>query len=387
MLIQYNESTLYIVDPGLSSDNCLPNTSFKARTIIVSSPDEKHWGGKEFTKDRDDVIGRFRYFPMWDLNELLMARPYLSTTVLTVEKVEARLRLFGGVPRHIFAKDEDVETLMRNQNASVEVLTARQARQIVGGELDAVGSFGSNQPRSALIVYTKVQPPEKIPFSSPQIEIVSISAEEKVVSGFMSDLWNLMLQDEIAGWKTFETYCRMLMSTPASRSFLGRPCCGKQDKEYKLEHIFTLGGCKTVRLVSDIARAVILGNPMTIFHSINPSQPLCDFIYKDKNGTIHAFQITKGKTHKIQPKLIKKLRETLGNSCLILYYLIPSDNFMSFVTKPVKPKTDELTSIRHILIPNPTHSQQEMTDKLVIEYASTGKEGRRSLLGKVWNDH
>jgi Retrotransposon hot spot protein len=180
-------STLYIVDPGSSSDSCLPKTSFKARTIIVSSPNERHWGGNEFDKLRGDVIGTFRYFPMWDLHEILMAQPYLSSTVLTDEEVEARFRLVGGVPSHIILHKDYLARVLRCQNEAIEALTERQAQQILEGKLDVVGSFGSNQPRSAIIGYAKTQTPEKIPFSTPQVTIISPSVAENVMYKFMAE--------------------------------------------------------------------------------------------------------------------------------------------------------------------------------------------------------
>ena len=56
-------STFYIVDPGSSLKKCLPPIAFKARTIIVSSPDECHWEGNEFSKQRDDGCGIFKFSP------------------------------------------------------------------------------------------------------------------------------------------------------------------------------------------------------------------------------------------------------------------------------------------------------------------------------------
>ena len=348
-------STFYIVDPGSTSDSCLPKTSLKARTIIVSSPNERHWGGNEFDKLRDDVIGTFRYFPLWDLHEILMAQPYLSSTVITGEEVEARFRVVGGVPRHIILHEDYLGRVLRSQNEAIEALTVRQAQQIVEGKLDAVGSFGSNQPRSAIIGYAMAQTPEKIPFSTPLVTIISPSVAENVVYKFMADLWNLILQDDKVGWEHFETYCRKLMSTPPSRFFLCRPCCGKTDQSYKNETNLMLGGCNAIRLGLDIAKAVVdsKGDSLTLFHSINPRQPLFDFIYKDTTGKVHAFQATLSKTHKAQADLIRELRSTLGKTPLALYYVIPAENFIAFVTDPTNPETDELTEVWHMLIPNP----------------------------------
>ena len=92
---------------------------------------------------------------------------------------------------------------------------------------------------------------------------------------------------------------------------------------------------------------------MTLFHSINPKQELYDFIYKDDVGAFHAFQATRAKRHTAPLHMIQTLRNDIGNSRLALYYLIPADGFDGFVTEPVKPVTDELTSVWHILIPKP----------------------------------
>ena len=349
----YEASTFYIVDPGASTTNCLPDTDFLPRTIIVSSPDERNWGGKQFMKGRDDVAGLFRFFPMWDLDELVMARQYIRGRKLTDEEIAARFREVGGIPRHIFATDAMFSLIQRSQDDGIDALTRGQAQKIFHRRLDAVGSFGPNKPKSAIIGYAKAQTQGKISFSDRVVDLVSISVAEKIVKRFMSDLWDLMFQDEIAGWKTFETYCRILMSTPAGLSFDGRLCCGKRNKEYKIKETFTLGGCNKVRFVSDIGTALIAGEPMTLFHSTNPTQALYDFFYKDNNGMIHAFQVTLGKTHKVESDMISDLRKTIGISPLKFYFLIPSNHYNVFVTDPRIPTTDELTKVWHILIPNP----------------------------------
>ena len=58
-------------------------------------------------------------------------------------------------------------------------------------------------------------------------------------------------------------------------------------------------------------------------------------------------------THDADPEKKREWRKTLVKSPLTLYYLVPVENFHGFVTDPVKPETDALTSIQHILVPNP----------------------------------
>ena len=143
-------STFYIVDAGIESESCLPESSFNARTIIVSSPDETNWAGGLGC----DGLRMFMYFPNWDLDELLMARPYMKGAVPTDEEVMARFREVGGVPRHILLNEEDFLAILHVQNAAISALTVTEATQIVQGKLDVVGSF-ANQPRSSIIGYTK----------------------------------------------------------------------------------------------------------------------------------------------------------------------------------------------------------------------------------------
>jgi hypothetical protein len=44
----FDSSTYYVVDPGKTKDSCDPVEDFEPKVIIVSSPDECHWGGNSF---------------------------------------------------------------------------------------------------------------------------------------------------------------------------------------------------------------------------------------------------------------------------------------------------------------------------------------------------
>ena len=63
-------STFYVVDPGKSQESCDPNEFFQARVIIISSPNEKHWGGNDFRKLNRGQTGVFHFYPLWDLTEV-----------------------------------------------------------------------------------------------------------------------------------------------------------------------------------------------------------------------------------------------------------------------------------------------------------------------------
>ena len=354
-----DSSTFYIVDPGSSRSNCAPDTLVKARTIIVSSPDACHWGYNNFGKRRGSVMGRFMYFPLWSLKDILMAQPYFLSSWcpdnLSEEKVTERFRQVGGVPSHIFLEDEDFQNILQHQNGAVDELTAREALRIVEGNGDAVGSFESGQPKTVLIGYSQ-HPTEEVDFSSRHVTFVSHSVAERIAEKFIGDFWNLMLlKKDHSHWSIFGDYCRRLMNQPA-RSFQYRPYRGKKYPRLQEETYATLGDCTDIRMTSDLATAVINSIPMTLFHSVDPQYPLIDFIYKDSEGMVHAFQPTLGKTHDFDAELaeqIRALRKSLGNIPLTLYYMIPGENFQQFVTNPIISETDELTQVGLILIPNP----------------------------------
>ena len=73
-------SFYYIVDPGKTKDDCSPSDTFQGKFILVSSPDNRHWGESEFEKNRDSS-GIFLYFPTWSINELISAVPFVHSNV------------------------------------------------------------------------------------------------------------------------------------------------------------------------------------------------------------------------------------------------------------------------------------------------------------------
>ena len=108
-----------------------------------------------------------------------------------------------------------------------------------------------------------------------------------------------------------------------------------------------------MRLVGDIVESAKAENNMNVLlHSANRNNRLIDFIYRDEVGHFHAFQATLRKTHPANQKAIHDLETKVGDPHLLsLYYLVPSDNFMGFVTKPAEPKAE--CEIFHVMLPNP----------------------------------
>jgi hypothetical protein len=62
-------TTCYIVDPGETKDSCSPSC-FAPKFMLVASPDDRHWGGSDFTKKRSKTRSEFKFFPVWNLEEI-----------------------------------------------------------------------------------------------------------------------------------------------------------------------------------------------------------------------------------------------------------------------------------------------------------------------------
>ena len=145
-----NTSTYFVVDPGKTQENCDPDETFQARVIIISSPNEKNWGGKNFFKRNSEQVGTFRYYPLWNLSELLCGLGHLSSTLSPQQLVE-RYRQVGGTPRHLFADVEEYKLILKLQKQAVGKVKSWQALKIVNGDMDTVGRLDSESPKSAVI--------------------------------------------------------------------------------------------------------------------------------------------------------------------------------------------------------------------------------------------
>lgn len=342
--------TYYIVDPGNTKESCCPEVNFLPKTIIVSSPDSGHWGGSEFGKRRGNTKGRFMFFPIWTLEELLDARPVLGE-YLTEDEVCERYRYFGGVPRHVFAK-HNIEDELLTQDIAILCLTLEQAKKIALNDMDGVGTLNENQPKSAVI---GINCKPNYGFMRYDIVVVSALVAEKVYSKFMTDLWSVMLHSKNHGWAIFEAYTRQLMTQ--ATTLYGRKCVGKKHQDYKNCIQISLGGCTGIRLVLDIVAAAS-NEENVVFHSVDRRHPLIDFAYQDKHKVLHAFQVTLATNHSCNIKHVKQLVNQV--QFLRLYYLIPGEMYATFVTKPVHPGNELVglqVEIFHVLVPNPTKQQ------------------------------
>ena len=348
------EETYYIVDPGNTRDSCDPPADFFPKVIIVASPDEGHWGASEFEKRRNVVEGYFKIHPIWSLNELLAVRQEFGN--FDEDQIRDRYRIFGGVPRRVFAKD--IQKDLESQDTAIFNMKEEHVTAIALGRMDAVGSFGTNAPKGIILAFvpgnestfTRVQ-------QSSSSQLLSPVIREKISSLHMVHLWNIMVQKGvIIGRALFEPYVRYLIQ---NRS-LNLEC---RYISTNITTVATIPRCTTIRLVADPAAIVDSVDCCTLLHSSEERYPLIDCIFKDEQNQIHAIQITTGKSHSIDATKITDLYATVfslepRNARKIrLYYFVPSENFSSFTTNPRNPVFDpEKFDVVVASIPDPSKS-------------------------------
>jgi hypothetical protein len=346
----------YVVDPGTTKGNCnLPSNTI-AKVIIVSSADSRNWGGADFTKRRGKNCGAFKYLPLWSLQELRDARAYLGDERITEDMVLERYREFGGVPRHIFTTEQDVNEQRQAQKRALSELTIDQARSIATSQIEFLDTMSEAKPRSAVMGYLGGDS-----YDTAKAVVISPLVTDKIAVRFMKDLWDTVFSQQSTGWFLFEAYTRALMANPNKQvELVGRNCVGKRDPSYNTCEDFILGGCDTIRLVHNIVTAAHTSHGV-VFHSMDDQYELIDFIFKDFYGHFHAFMVAYCETHPTDSRKIMDLEASVGGAQhLTLYYLVPSKFYLQFVTKPVDPRVGDVGTVPtcpiwHVSIPDPSH--------------------------------
>ena len=358
------KSTYYVVDPGETKESCDPGAKFKSRVIIVTSPDEKHWGGGEFIKRRGKKVGVFHFYPVWNLTEVLRGLEHFSSDLplpLSRKQLAERYREVGGVPRHLFAVVKEYKTILKMQDDAVKAVTKDQAQDIVSGKMDTVGVLSDDSPKSA-VVGISLDDKDDGTFTEEKAVPISTLVAEKVFIRHIQDLWKDMVENEQP--LVFESYLRTVLTKAGSEIKVqhlkekGIRTLGLATDEPPIKLPSKIGGYSDIQIVptgnSIVKAAIDCPTPNILFYSANPNYKLIDFACKDENDRILAFQATTSQRHKADVSHIKDLEDEVGNRVLILYYLHPARP--RFNTIPVKPTTD-FCRIFHVKIPKPIKSE------------------------------
>ena len=181
-----------MVDPGETKESCYPGASFKPRLIIISSPDERYWGGGEFQKLRGKKTGVFRYFPLWSVAEIQRGWVHFSRNVtLSPRQIAERYRQVGGVPRNLIAGEKVYNETLETQEGAANLITLQQAQDIVNGKMNTVGLLSNGSPKSAVVGIALADDDGGM-YSKRKAVPVSTLAAENVFKRHIQDLWNDM---------------------------------------------------------------------------------------------------------------------------------------------------------------------------------------------------
>jgi hypothetical protein len=354
-------STYYVVDPGDTNDTCNPSPLFCPKVIIVASPDSKHWGANQFTKERAGAFGVLKVFPVWELNEILEARQVLGPD-MTAEEAEKRYHQVGGVPRHVFGSTFSFKVALRTQTAKADSLNFEQAERIATINLQALATLDASQPQSALVGFRVANDGT---FSKHTIDVIAPRVGDRIFRRFMKLLWDRLLLPSAGNPWIFEAYARYLLGTNRTFTFPRRNGVGMKHPDRRALQFVLLGGCCEIRSARNIVAAA-MERSLVVFYPIDPAQKLIDFVYQDSDGHVHAFQVTLAKTHSANLAGILELEQRVGNpGRLSLYYLVPDIIFDRFVTRPIDPRNPgrgtegARCNIYHVSIPNPNSLEEE----------------------------
>jgi hypothetical protein len=336
-----NPNTTFIIDPAKTQDSSDPSIYVLAKVIINASPDSKHWGGNEFSKRRGlNPEGYFLYYGTWSIFELVAAAPHINPN-LNQEQILARFRLFGGIPRHVFALD--VVAAKQKQAVGVNSITDIQAAQIGNNCVPEINTQDTNQPQSSVMGYVS-----ESPFVKPIPVIISEEVKEQIWFKHLGILWDQMLRTPNGTWAdAFEAFVRKLMCNPVGEGkpgnrFNSRPAVGKKRPADHVPVCMYLPQCIKICEEDDIIAAVRGGGDCVIYHSVNKQYPLIDFIFK-ASKVFYAVQATVGKTHDAKGKAIAELLTNLSmedDEALRILYAVPQEHFKSFTTIKVAPLED-----------------------------------------------
>ncbi len=339
------DTTYFIIDPGKYTGSCDPCNDVSAKVIIVAYPDERLWGESQFEKERGGRSGDFTYYPLWSLEELLFAREAINSN-MTVAEVHEGYRLFGGVPRHVF--DPAGENLLRTQTNCINTLVLHETRYVTRGDVYATSRFIAGPHKSDILGFVQTN---DTTYSTPTTDILSDHIAETIGVTHMTDIWKYKYEWRVPGNKIFKGYCRSLLLDKTNK----RKKTKKGATEFRYRRVnelddnenfstIKLGGCKQVCLVStDPIVEVMKPNSessMVLFHTLDKSDHIIDFVYKDKKGRIHAFIATLGRnidTLLLNMDDIIKLENKVGSKAtkLSLYHMVPDDTFLTSTSSSI----------------------------------------------------
>ena len=143
------------------------------------------------------------------MRQLLAARSLFSaSSAITLQQVEERHRMFGCIPRNVFAEQDQIVELLSSQETDLALMTSDMTRRIVNNTAE-LNNNSSDCLRSTIMGITW-DPPN---FNFQKSIYISDLVAEKVARRHIKDLWNEVSAAENSPDRglLFEAYVRSLL--------------------------------------------------------------------------------------------------------------------------------------------------------------------------------
>jgi hypothetical protein len=352
-------NTYYVVDPGETKVNCNLDHDFDGKVIIVASPDDRHWGASEFSKERDNRRGNFLYYPVWNIHELVAVASmkhlnYKEAVFIDEQEIRRRYIRFGGVPRHIFTSSYDVA--IKDQENALEKLSSNRAISLAYKDRSATMTVSNDLPKGILLSYV-LSDKDNGTFTDAYAVFSSDYIYEAVATKYRDVLFTKMVNDQDFDTYLFQSFGRKLLYDyvkPAVKNLTVRKvggCSLMLNPTWKL-----LGGCYGTKKVDDVI-ASARTEELILFTPYSNIFKLIDFGYRKKN-VYYLFQTTTGMEHSSDATvicnwLVDEINATMpsmlaqhgtGGKDAIrefiqfeLYYLVPKIVFNDISLQPADP--------------------------------------------------
>ena len=305
----------YVIDPDRAEGGKVVTVS--ANTVIAPSPDVNHLG--EFRKTHGLVK---LYMAPLTLEETMVYAQYFGVGEQWATQL---FQEFGGVLRNLMATEAEVKDLRKERESAIG------DKSLVRTFFDSGGVLHYSKAVEPLSQVFLIVPSEEDP-SEYHVEFAGSGSENALVNKFETELKTLLkpLQQGSQLDDIFESFAHKILSS-GGNSF----------------HIRMLGSRAPVfsATLKPSHRLKVHGGLLELLNTA-ASQPntycaarkntaVIDGCFVDERTTLHAFQITRGKSHSFKSD---KMNDALANmskppSRIKLYWVVLVEDFFDFSRK------------------------------------------------------
>jgi hypothetical protein len=276
-----NINNYYIVDHGTTVDeNCNPDNQLQCRVVLITSPDERQWGGNNFTILRGGTTsGTFVYYPSWELPDLLTACSLMiprTLPVLTHDMVRERFHEVGGLPGHVLATPHSYRNIVAEQLHHVLSLTDKQLQLIARNYWRHMGHcntiVGYMRHRAGNDSYDDTI---ASPASTKVFEMICVTHKTLLWNELQRNVVDVPFANRVLG-----VWFRRLMEGESVKSFVHRDV---MNDSVETEFAIVLGGCYSSEYCdTDIIQAATKAENV-LFYCHPLSANVIDCVYRKGN--------------------------------------------------------------------------------------------------------